>query len=429
MARSNVGGTPTPLEGERPRLLKERPPHFGHGTRAKLEALYRIAERDLLAQLRNRSFVVQTVVLPILLTLIIGMALGGGSKIESIPVALVAPEGALTEQLEQALKDTDFIQLKRMTLEDAQQAVRTGQSVALLEVPADARRALLRRGSPAELRLVSDPARGEQFVIVSQLLKAHLGGLEAGRAAVLGAVEALKPEDAPALGRLLEQSQKSVTATLGKPPVSFTSSTASGRSQGYFSYFAVAFGVMFTLLSATNGAGGVLDEIERGTITRLLGSPLGTPLLFLSKFLALLAIAITQLGLFMLATALLFGASWGPFPLNVLGLLATALAAAGFGAIVAGLARSHEQVNVLGLVLTLGMGLLGGSIWPVETLPGPVQVLARFTYNRWAIETFQTLGVPGLGLADVWLSLLVLTAMGLIGLAFGAYRLSRWLKL
>ena len=423
MARSSVDGR-SGLVGP-----EVRPPHFGHGIRARLESVYRVAERDLLAQLRSRAFLVQTVILPLLLTLIIGMALGGGSTIEDVPVAIVAEDSALVDRLEASLRGTKVIKVYRMNAAEAREAIRTGRVIATVEVPANVERSLLRRGAVTEVKLIGDPARSEQFVLIEQLVRSNLAGLEAGRAAVLGAVETLKPETAADLGRLLERSGERVAATLAKPPATFTSTTASGRAAGFFTYFAVAFGVMFTLLSATNGAGGVLDEIERGTITRLLGSPLGAPLLFFSKFLALLLIALAQLGLFMLATTVLFGASWGPFPLVLLGLLATATAAAGFGAIVAGLAQSHEQVNLLGMVLTLGMALLGGSIWPVETLPGPVQFLSRFTYNRWAIETFQTLAVPGFGLQEAWPSLLVLFAMGFIGVAFGAYRLSRWLKL
>jgi ABC-2 type transport system permease protein len=409
--------------------IRERPPHLGHGLRAKLAAVYRIAERDLLAQLRSRAFLIQTVLLPFVLTLIIGMALGSGKALEDVPVALVAEASALVDRLEASLTSTKVIKVIRLSDAEAREAVRNGRAVAMIHIPDGLERRLLRRTVQNDVKLIGDPARSEQFVLIEQLVRTNLTALEAGRAAVLGAVEALKPEDATQLGQALERSSQAVTTALAKSPVTFTNSTASGRAQGFFTYFAVAFGVMFTLLSATNGAGGVLDEVERGTITRLLGSPLGAPLLFFSKFLALLVIALTQLGLYMLLTTLLFSASWGTLPLVLLGLLATATAAAGFGAIVAGLAQSHEQVNVIGMVLTLGMGLLGGSIWPIETLPGPVQFLSRFTYNRWAIETFQTLAVPGFDLTDIWVAVLVLFAMGLVGLAFGAWRLSRWLKL
>jgi ABC-2 type transport system permease protein len=93
--------------------------------------------------------------------------------------------------------------------------------------------------------------------------------------------------------------------------------------------------------------------------------------------------ALVQLGSFALLTNLLYRVNWGePFAVAIT-VLATAAAAAGFGGIIIGIARSHEQVNVIGLAFLLVMSLLGGSMWPIETLPGVAQQFSRLTYNRW----------------------------------------------
>ncbi len=392
-------------------------------------AIYRIVERDLLAQLRSRAFFVQTLLLPLILTLILGTALGGSKAISPVPVGLVAADDSISRGLEKILTDANLASVQRFTATEGEAAVREGRLVMLVELPDSARRALLRTDASAEVRIISDAASRERALVIEQVTRAYLAQLEAGRSALLGAVQALQPPDAPTLGRYIAAIQPRVQTALEHPIVQISRSLASGRSQGLLAYYAIAFGVMFTLLSVTNGAGGLLDEIERGTIARLLSAPLTPTGLILAKFLALTILAILQLGLFAVMTSLLFGVSWGPVLPAFIGIVATAAAAAGFGGVVIGLAQSHEQVNVLSLVFVLIMSLLGGSIWPIETLPGLAQGLSRLTYNRWAIEGFQTLSVPGLGLPDILPDVLVLSLMGAIGLAFGAARLTRWFRL
>lgn len=394
-----------------------------------LRAIYRIVERDLRAQLRSRSFFVQTLLLPLVLTLILGTALGGTKAISPVPVGLVGVDDSISRGLEKILTDAKLASVQRFSAAEGEAAVRAGRLVMLIELPDDTRRALLRANESAEVRIISDAASRERALVIEQVTRAYLAQLEAGRAALLGAVQALKPPDAPTLGRSIDAIQPRVQTALEKPTVQISRSIAIGRSQGLLAYYAIAFGVMFTLLSVTNGAGGLLDEIERGTITRLLSAPLTPTGLIVAKFVALSLLAIAQLGLFAVMTSLLFGVSWGPIVPAFVGIVATAAAAAGFGGVVIGLAQSHEQVNVISLVFVLIMSLLGGSIWPIETLPGLAQGLSRLTYNRWAIEGFQTLSVPGLGLGDILPDVLVLLVMGAIGLAFGAIRLSRWFRL
>jgi ABC-2 type transport system permease protein len=392
------------------------------------KAIYRVAERDVLAQVRSRSFFIQTILLPLLLTLILGTALGGQRSLQPVPVGLVGPDDPVSQGLEETLENAKIATIERIERQAGEEAVRQGKLVALIALPDNTRRALLRSADQAQVMIITDPASRERALVIEQVTRSYLGQLEAGRAAVLGAVQALQPPDATTLARYAQNAQPRVQSALEQPVVGFTRSEAGGRAEGLLAYYAIAFGVMFTLLSVTNGAGGILDEIERGTLSRLLSAPLSPAGLIVAKFIALLVLAIIQLGLFVLATSILYGVSWGSPGLAILNILATAAAAAGFGGIVIGLARSHEQVSVISLVFVLVMSLLGGSIWPVETLPGVAQALSRLTYNRWAIEGFQTLTVPGMGLPEITIDMVVLLGMAVVGLGFGAYRLTRWFR-
>jgi ABC-2 type transport system permease protein len=286
----------------------------------------------------------------------------------------------------------------------------------------------LLRNRPLEISVTSDAANHERAKIVDDFVRGYVQQLEVARATILGATRALKPGTAQELAQTLTAVRTKVEAQLNAAPIDLQTNQARGRSQGYFAYYAIAFGVMFTLLSATNGAGGVIDELERGTLHRLLAAPVTPTTLMISKFLALWVLSTLQLGAFALFTSipapLSFGVDWGA-PLEfVLVLLATAAAAAGFGGIILGISRSREQLNTLSLGFVLVMSLLGGSMWPIETLPGVAQFLSRFTYNRWSIEAFQLIAV-GSQNPQVGFAILVLMGMAVVGVLFGAFSLSR----
>ncbi len=390
-----------------------------------LKAIYRVTERDLLAQLRSRAFVVQTLLLPMILTLIIGTALGGERKLEPSPVALFAPDNEISKALETTINSTGIALIEHFSsVEAARDAVRSGHAIAVIELPDINLRALARSiDQSVVVKLGLDPSNQFRGRVVDQVTRSYLAQLEAVRASLLGAVRALKPSTAQELGALSERLLPVVRKRLSTDGFSVNSQNSGGRSAGFFAYYAVAFGVMFTLMSATNSAGGILDEIERGTIMRLLSAPLTPKSLIVAKFLALLVIAVVQLGAFVVLTSLLYRVQWGEPIAVAVTVLATAAAAAGFGGIVIGISQTHEQVNVIGLAFLLVMSLLGGSMWPIETLPGLAQQFSKLTYNRWSIEAFQNLHAVGQGLSGIGLNLLVLSTMALFGLAFGAVRL------
>jgi ABC-2 type transport system permease protein len=382
-----------------------------------------IAWRDILAQIRSRSFLVQSLLMPFILTLLIGSAIGGTRKVDALPVA-IAGSGEVASSLGKILEQSGLAKVYTVpNASTAQADVSSGMSTVSVILPEGLETKLL-RNQAIEVQVLIDPSSHQRGEVVKQLVTGYLEQLEAARAAILAGVRSLAPSTAQELQDTLVLVRERVEKQYQASSLELQSQVAAGRSQGIFAYYAVAFGVMFTLLSATNGAGGVLDELERGTIDRLLAAPLTPTLLLLAKFAALWLLGVLQLGVFALSSSLIYGISWGNVWAVLPVLLATAAAAAGFGGIIIGLSRSREQLNTMSMVFVLVMSLLGGSMWPIETLPGVAQILSKLTYNRWSIEAFQ---LTAIGSQDPHLSLstLVLVGMALVGIGFGAWQLGK----
>jgi len=129
----------------------------------------------------------------------------------------------------------------------------------------------------------------------------------------------------------------------------------------------------------------VLRDKESRILPRLLACPVTPAQYVLSKMLRSFVLCSLAITLLLVASALLFGIKWGhPLGLAV-AVAAWAASMTGLLALIYALVRTQEQANVVPPVLLIVVAMLGGSMFPYENLPGFLQVLGRYTPNRWAV--------------------------------------------
>jgi ABC-2 type transport system permease protein len=124
---------------------------------------------------------------------------------------------------------------------------------------------------------------------------------------------------------------------------------------------------------------GIATAYERyyGALKRLLGSPLPRSGLLAAKTLSVLLIEVVQVVLLVLIARLAFG--WSPAGSPMLALLALGLgsaAFAGLGLLMAGTLRAEATLAVANGLYLLFL-LVGGFVFPLERLPGPLAPAAR----------------------------------------------------
>jgi ABC-2 type transport system permease protein len=136
----------------------------------------------------------------------------------------------------------------------------------------------------------------------------------------------------------------------------------------------LALAVMSTAMVSLGIATGF--ERQYGVLKRLFATPLGRPALLAAKTAAIVALEVIQAAV-LVGAALLLG--WHPHGNPVLAAVAALLATIGFaglGLLMAGRLRAEltlAAANGLYLVLLL----LGGMVFPLEKLPGPLRAIAR----------------------------------------------------
>lgn len=114
---------------------------------------------------------------------------------------------------------------------------------------------------------------------------------------------------------------------------------------------------------------------------------------------------------------------YGAAPL-ALGLILLALiwAGLGIGLLIATLVRTQGQLLALAPLIGNAAGMIGGCYWPIEIVPKGMQTVALLTPHGWGMGALSDVVMRGAGLANVWLPILVLAAMGLVALGIALPR-------
>jgi hypothetical protein len=180
---------------------------------------------------------------------------------------------------------------------------------------------------------------------------------------------------------------------------------------------------------ATQGARapGLLEEVEAGTLDRLLTSPLGMGRLLAGKWLFITLMGVLQLTVMFTWGRLVFGLDLlSHLPGFLAMTLATAGAAAGFGLLLATACRSRGQLSGVATIVILMMSSLGGSMFPRFLMSERIQKLGLLTFNGWALDGYIKVFWRNAPLVELWPQLLALVVLGAAFMAAARRLAQRW---
>jgi ABC-2 type transport system permease protein len=217
-------------------------------------------------------------------------------------------------------------------------------------------------------------------------------------------------------------------------PISVEQQTVSGQQVTLSPLVSLgsAISIFFLLFTGTASVGALLEEQRDGTLARLLATPTPRWLLIVAKLIGALSVCIVQVIVLFAAltiiSSLISGRIefiWGSnIPLFALVVLAVSLSASGLGALLIGLVRKPEQMNIIASVISIAMGALGGAFFNVDAIPG-VGALSRLTIVWWGSDAFERLSI---GDYNIGLNLLVLLALGAVMFTAGLLLFNRRLN-
>ncbi|HET9424199.1 MAG TPA: ABC transporter permease [Gemmatimonadaceae bacterium] len=171
--------------------------------------------------------------------------------------------------------------------------------------------------------------------------------------------------------------------------------------------------LVLTLVSALMTAISLSREKERGTLEVLLVSPLRPAQIIVGKVLPYLGLAFANVITALLAAWLVFQV---PFRGSLILLLAEStlytLVSLSIGVLVASKTPSQRAAMLTAMLVTLlPSTLLSGMVFPIASMPAPLQLVTTLVPARWFIVIARGIMLKGVGLAHLWVETLVLVGM------------------
>lgn len=186
-------------------------------------------------------------------------------------------------------------------------------------------------------------------------------------------------------------------------------------------YFTAALIVVFMMFAGMPGMKMLVSERAGGITARLAATPVRMWKVVLSKLLVSIMLLVIQFGVIILMTSRLFNNYWGAPVRDVLILFgAIILAVSAWSVFTASISPTPASADIIGNLGILLMAVLGGSIYPLTSMPESIRRISVLTINRWAMEGFMVL-FSGSSVTDTGTHAMVLALMALILFAVSAF--------
>ncbi len=386
-----------------------------------------IAVKDIRIEFSERMTWVVFFVLPLLFTAVLGVSMGNAFSREEarIPVRVVDEDGSrLSRHIVDALASSSSLAVQSAA----------GEAKVPLEV-------IIPRGTEARV------LQGDEAVIHVRRLEKSVNAVSAAasvraaltpvvRAAsvarlVLQTAERLRPFSSPTERKVFFYAAfEAAYRALEHVPVRVeVKSVGRGRQAAGLSGFEQASAgqlVTWTLITLLGAAEALVSERVRGTLRRLLVTPVSKTVILTGKMVGRLSLGVMQMAVLILAGQWLFHVNWGqsPFALTVVA-LTFALSVVALGIALSTLVRDPRQANGVIVLSSLTLAALGGAWWPLEITPPLYQKVAHLLPSTWAMQAFTVIIARGGGVSDVLPEIGALLAFTALFLALGVWRL-RW---
>ncbi|HEY5729038.1 MAG TPA: ABC transporter permease [Anaerolineales bacterium] len=384
-----------------------------------MKKLFLIGLKDLKLMFRDRAALTFMLLAPFLLTIgmgfVTGRFSGGSTGLSDIPVVIVnLDNNQLGDALVDVFNSEELADLMEPTAstdpEAARQLIESNEASAAIIIPKGFTESIIpsegamsnpnyTEPEAVQIEVYTNPSSPTSAGIVKAVVDEFISRVEEGRTSGMtsfvglmqsGLVDPQNAEsEAQDLFQNVDQTESSAIALRtdkeGPDAVEFD----------LLAYFAPGMALLFLMYTVSYGGRSILAERAGGTLPRLMISPTQVVQVLGGKVLGIFFMGTAQVGILILASAILFQVKWGD-PLGIAALiLAAVFGAAGWGMVITSLARTPAQVGSTGTAFMLIFGILGGSFISLEQFPPFMQTISKITPNAWGLDGFTTLALGG----------------------------------
>jgi ABC-type multidrug transport system permease subunit len=419
--------------------------------------------KDLRRARRNPLPLIINILIPLVITALVGLAFGGksdGGALGRIKFALVDEDKTiLSDFLRGSANQREggkYLEPLVMDRDEAMRQINDNQISAVLIIPTNFTRSYLTGKRGISIELLKNPAQSIHPAVMEELLGALVTALNA----ISRNLQSEFPDwqqviegkgDYKEVAKLIERAGdklKKAEKFINPPLVVYTKNPSAEESKadsatnsvpaetkkekkksspmsGIFAYLLVGMAGMFLLFLASNGMTDLHKEIRLRTMARYhtLHEKL-TPFLTSKILFTVVVLLISSVILLGIGGAI-FGVSWRrPMEFSLIA-IAYACFAASLMAVLVALMPDERRAGALNTVIAMGLGLAGGCMFPPQALPAFLaKHITPLLPTYWFVDTARNLQYNDGEVAWV-ITLAKLLILSVVLLAFAAFLFRR----
>ncbi len=184
--------------------------------------------------------------------------------------------------------------------------------------------------------------------------------------------------------------------------------------------------VVLQWLTLAMAAFAIVGERERGTLEQLIVTPIKPYELILGKISTYVAIAFADVGLALVVAVGWFGMPIrGSFFLLVGCSFIFLMFSLGVGLFISTISHTMYQAQQTAIFVMFPMTLLSGFLFPVETMPKSIQVIAHLIPLTYYLRIVRGIVLKGNGVSEVWRDAAILACFGILMTTLSALRMKK----
>jgi len=240
-------------------------------------------------------------------------------------------------------------------------------------------------------------------------------------------VNAGKAGEAQAVVSILNQiiTQRTLDAMRISPSIAIKQVEVNAHNLRYIEFLLPGLIALSVMQMAVFSVAFVFTQYkEKGVLKRLLATPMRPFQFVTANVITRLIVSILQASIFILAGVLIFKVHIiGSYPLVFLVVALGALMFLGLGFCISGIATTVDTVPALANIIVFPMLFLGGSFFPISTMPTWLQAFAKFLPLTFFSTALRDVMTKGAGFVEISHNLLfmIIWAVILITLATQAF--------
>ncbi|HDX9712449.1 TPA: ABC transporter permease [Bacillus cereus] len=390
-----------------------------------------IAWKDLKIRLIDRRGFMMMLIMPLLLTAILGSALSNIFDNGGLPKTVIGYYQVGTDEFAdvfqkevlQSKELKDDVKVKIVNSQEELEDMLKEKKIDVGIIIPNKWSEQVQDGKLKEPKVLIDPSKDIQAKIAESMIRSFSERVQT----VAVSTKSVVTELAKSQHSNVEQVAKEVSGDLQTVATSDANNIEKGtigkKTVAAMQYYAAAMLVMFLLYNITVGAKSVVTEQRTETLARLFSTPTSSFSILFGKFLGTLLFACIQFGIFIVATHFMLHVEWGGDLSQIVAIgISYAICVSGLSMLIAAFIREEKTADVMGGIGIQILAILGGSMLPIYVFPDTLQTIANIAPNKWALTSF--LNIMSGTSWDVLLPVIFsLCSAGIVSVMIGTLRL------